>query len=157
MVVAEKLQAPEQVRVEAASSVKALAVKLPLVTLQAQDASDTAPEACTVGLEAKIADEETQLKSPSVKLNVEETVSVAEAASASSESVAVPAVAPRVLAVAATVSAVPDTVRLDAPASTPAQDSGTVRVAAGGSHSVAPEAMVTEASIEVPALRDLLA
>ena len=157
MVLAVKLEVPVQVTVEAASIVNASADKVPSEILQAQDASDTAPEACTAGLEPRAADEEAQLKSPSVQLKVVETVSVAEAASASSASVAAPAVAPRVLAVAATVSAVPDTVRLDAPASTPAQDSGIVRVAVGGSHSVAPEAMATEASNEVPALRGLLA
>ena len=49
MVLAEKLLAPVQVMVEAASSVKTSAEKVPPVTLQLQAASVTAPVACTLG------------------------------------------------------------------------------------------------------------
>ena len=53
-----------------------------------------------------------------------------------------PAAVPGVLAVAATVSVVADTVRLRTPASTPFQVSGEATVEMGGSHSVEPAAMV---------------
>ena len=94
--------------------------------------------------------EAAQLRPPSAQVKEAGLLSVAEALSASSVSDATPAIAPRLLAVGATVSAAPETVRLAAPASAPLQASGMARVVTGGSHSVAPEAMESEASREVP-------